>query len=349
MRLLRVALAVLVTVAVVGPLAATRFDDVRAQGAVTVVPNARYSTGNNAAVVQGGQPADVAAKLQADGLTVQVIWFLSATTWRFYLPATPGVSTLTSLPSPASVYLTLVVPDQRAINDLVRFIIDSWNKKDAGGFISGWTNAALAQLFEVPVAEIEMAKQQLNDFIGSDVIAIRSLSTPVVSGSSATAQLLLDNGGTLELDNLTFTKINDVWYIGAIQITSPPIPSDYKTVSLQTVEFAFRFDATAVSRGKVAFAVQNAGTQDHEAVLLKIPANANLQQILQQSSEDQGPPPGVDFYGQVSVHPGDRFNMVLTKDLVAGRYAMVCFFPDVNDPQHTPHALKGMVTDFTIP
>ena len=41
--------------------------------------------------------------------------------------------------------------------------------------------------------------------------------------------------------------------------------------------------------------------------------------------------------------------MLFVNSLAAGRYAMLCFLPDVNDAAETPHAMKGMITEFAIP
>ena len=47
--------------------------------------------------------------------------------------------------------------------------------------------------------------------------------------------------------------------------------------------------------------------------------------------------------------PGETANVVFAESLEPGRYGVFCFFPDVNDPEHTPHALKGMFAEFSIP
>ena len=34
--------------------------------------------------------------------------------------------------------------------------------------------------------------------------------------------------------------------------------------------------------------------------------------------------------------------------LAPGRYVLVCFFPDVTDPEFTGHIDKGMIAEFTV-
>jgi hypothetical protein len=94
----------------------------------------------------------------------------------------------------------------------------------------------------------------------------------------------------------------------------------------------------------VALALSNKGKQPHEAVLVKVAPGVNLQEALQSDGE----PEGLEFQGFSSAEPGASYNMVLLSDLSAGHYALVCFFPDLDDPQLTPHAFKGMVSEFDI-
>jgi hypothetical protein len=64
--------------------------------------------------------------------------------------------------------------------------------------------------------------------------------------------------------------------------------------------------------------------------------------------QSQGEPEGIEFQGFSQARSGDSYNMVLLNDLAAGHYAFVCFFPDTDDPEMTPHAFKGMVSEFDV-
>ena len=58
---------------------------------------------------------------------------------------------------------------------------------------------------------------------------------------------------------------------------------------------------------------------------------------------------GITDLGEASGEPGDEFNFVFAAPLAPGRYAFVCFFPDTTEgPEGTPHAFKGMATEFTV-
>lgn len=79
-------------------------------GPLTVAPNGPYLAGANGVVVQGGGPASaVATTVSAQsGRPVLAIWALSSGSWRFYLPATPGVDGgLASFPQLSSAIVVL--------------------------------------------------------------------------------------------------------------------------------------------------------------------------------------------------------------------------------------------------
>jgi hypothetical protein len=110
-------------------------------------------------------------------------------------------------------------------------------------------------------------------------------------------------------------------------------------------EFAFALIATDVTTETIAFEAENVGEQDHEIALAKIPADADVQELLH--TEDDVP--GFEFIGGAGpAEPGDTINLVLTEGLEPGRYLMVCFLPDTDDPEETPHAFKGMTAEFTL-
>lgn len=49
------------------------------------------------------------------------------------------------------------------------------------------------------------------------------------------------------------------------------------------------------------------------------------------------------------VEPGNSLNLVFTQALEPGRYVILCFLPDITDPEGTPHFFKGMLAEFTKP
>lgn len=125
---------------------------------------------------------------------------------------------------------------------------------------------------------------------------------------------------------------------------SPEIPSGVTAIDLSMSEFAFSFDASAVTSDQtIAFSVENVGEQPHEIGLARVPADFDLQAALQSEEE----PPGIEEIGFLDPQdPGATANLVFTEPLEPGRYVMVCFIEDPATGQ--PHALLGMFSDFTI-
>ena len=90
--------------------------------------------------------------------------------------------------------------------------------------------------------------------------------------------------------------------------------------------------------------------QSHELALASIPEGVTVDEVIQSfaTTEGQGLP-GVEFIAGTGAEPGQKSNLVFTEPLAAGRYLMICFRPDTAEaPEGTPHALKGMVKDFTV-
>jgi hypothetical protein len=60
-------------------------------------------------------------------------------------------------------------------------------------------------------------------------------------------------------------------------------------------------------------------------------------------------PAGVEVIGGIApVAPGDEGWLAFTSRLDPGRYLMICFLPDTSDPAGTPHAAKGMLSEFNV-
>jgi len=87
-------------------------------------------------------------------------------------------------------------------------------------------------------------------------------------------------------------------------------------------------------------------------VVARINDDAKLDELvpaIAQSAEGETPAGVEEIVAFGAYEPGETANVVFAEPLQPGRYGVFCFFPDVNDPEHTPHALKGMFAEFTIP
>lgn len=170
-----------------------------------------------------------------------------------------------------------------------------------------------------------------------------SIEGTQIDGDTATLTMTSDFGTF----NVGLVRADGEWMADTFQATSDDVPEGTTLVDLTLGEFAFGFDETAIpADGNFAFHVNNAGGQTHEVIIIPIPAEGDLETILQSMEQSQEGPDPVAF--KAFITPGEEVDMAFDAPLEAGRYALVCFFPDVSDPEMTPHAEKGMVNEFTI-
>lgn len=161
-----------------------------------------------------------------------------------------------------------------------------------------------------------------------------------IDGDKATVVLVADEASF----NVDAVREDEVWRLSGLSAASDEIPDGIETVSLELNDFAFAFDAADehLTSGSFAFEVKNEGEQSHEVQLLKLPADGEVLDVLQ--SEESG----VEFVAfKFPFNEGDEADMAIP-ELSAGRYALVCFLPDTDDPEGTPHAFKGMTAEFTV-
>jgi hypothetical protein len=173
-----------------------------------------------------------------------------------------------------------------------------------------------------------------------DPSALESVSDTTIDGDTATSTAVADFG--------TFTvgmvREDDVWKVDSLSAASDTVPEGATLVDLGLSEFAFIFDeATIPAGGNFAFHVSNDGAQPHEVIVAGVPPDVPLEEALGSVGEDEPP---VGF--KVFIQPGQEVDMAFEAPLAPGRYALVCFFPDVTDPEQTAHAEKGMVNEFTV-
>jgi hypothetical protein len=227
----------------------------------------------------------------------------------------------------------------RAAEAATRAAVKAWNDKNIPAFLAHWTDAALMSEFDASRAEL---MEFLPEFIGQPPITVRSISNVTQSANSASALIELGFGQVIEQSQVGLVLQNGVWKIDTFVDRPVPIPAGVTAVDVDLQEYAFVYNKAAITSGNIAFRVENIGMEDHEIALARIPAGADLMELLQMEEEDI---PGFELIGQADYDAGDDGTMVFTGPLANGRYAMVCFFPS---PQGVPHAFLGMVSEFNI-
>lgn len=218
------------------------------------------------------------------------------------------------------------------------------------------------QLFEASGAEVDFVLEHATDNLIENVFfttreecaaapddcigegeAAESITDIEIDGDKATA-IAAAPFGTF---NVGLIREDGVWKGDSLSAASDELPEGATVVDLSLKDFAFDFSADDIpADGNFGFAVTNDGEQMHEVIVQKVPEDLDLQQAIMADE----PPAGVeDVAFKILITPGQEVNMSLgDAALGPGRYALLCFFPDTEDPEMTPHALKGMLNEFTI-
>jgi hypothetical protein len=162
-----------------------------------------------------------------------------------------------------------------------------------------------------------------------------------IDGDSARAEIQAEEG----MFGIELARDGDTWQASGVYVPDDDIPEGAELVELGLDEFAFDadFESDAVKSGDFAFHATNNGQQPHEVVLVSLPADRPIEELLQDESFQPEP-----IFVKFGYGPGDDSDIALPEPLVAGRYGLVCFLPDTDDPEGTPHAFKGMVAEFTV-
>lgn len=233
--------------------------------------------------------------------------------------------------------------DKQAVEQTVR---------DVAGYGAGDVDAFLERVTDNFLESFagftrEECRDNAQDCVG-DPSEVASLENTKVSGDTATTEGTFNGGeeGGEETFLISFVRVDGEWKVDGLGNVPQEIPGGVKKVNLELNEFAFGFNASEITDGNFAFAAKNVGKQNHQVGVLKVPADADIQELIQSEEEEI---PGVeDIAFTLPFPPGDEVNVVFDQPLEPGRYALLCFVPDSEDPEGTPHALKGMTAEFTI-
>jgi uncharacterized cupredoxin-like copper-binding protein len=223
----------------------------------------------------------------------------------------------------------------------VRATLDKFTKAQADGdadtFLSLVTDHLLSDDFGF--ATRDQIKEDPTIIQDDTPVDVKSVS---VNGDKATANVELKTGFEQGVE-ASLIKQSGAWKIDDFQPASVKGPAGASSVDVEMVDFAFKLKPEEIKAGKpFVFHASNTGKQHHFIEMVKIPADADLQQLLQ--SEEQ--PEGVEDLGGTMVFaPGEKADVVFPDNIAPGRYVLLCFLPDTDG---TPHAFKGMVADFTV-
>lgn len=249
--------------------------------------------------------------------------------------------------------LTMALPAQAQdgeaeIDAAIQEIVDRFNAGDADAFADLFTDEGLFQFVEDPsITAREDAIAAVEEFMGFAAIELIDARDIEVSGDTASAIVELDLGGFVTIDQVEFTQTGGDWLVsgyatGVEQPEPEEIPAGYETVHVDLLDYEFEFDASQISVGDdIAFEAENVGEEPHELVLVKVPADLDLEEAL--SSPE--PPEGIEDIAFTFVNPGGIGVAVAPESLEAGRYVMLCF---VETEEGVPHVALGMIEEFIL-
>ena len=115
-------------------------------------------------------------------------------------------------------------------------------------------------------------------------------------------------------------------------------------IEVEGNEYAFVMPDEAEG-GVVRFNVSNTGKELHEYALGRLDAGKTLDDVKKALASEQEDPPEwfVDVGGVPLLSPGEE--LVLTRELQAGTYVLLCFIPS---PRGVPHVELGMLKSFEL-
>ena len=239
--------------------------------------------------------------------------------------------------------------EQSAVESTVRRAVTAYNEANVDAFLALHTDQAIESEYGLPR---DLAAPRIAEIIGQPPIEVRSLGNTAVNGNNATVDFERTQGKVLVLERVSLIKSEGNWKLDGFEDRPLDIPPTATTVVIEMSEFAFAVDSRGIRDGNIALAIGNGGLQDHEAVVARIDKDTKLDELvpaIAQSAEGETPAGVEEIVAFGAYEPGETANVVFAEPLEPGRYAVFCFFPDVNDPEHTLHALKGMFAEFTIP
>jgi hypothetical protein len=186
----------------------------------------------------------------------------------------------------------------------------------------------------------ELAPQEIQDEAAVVVPAMTEAGDDVVAQFNAIGED--DVEGAIERINEFETESCDIDHSGEANDPGPggsfEVEDDAAQVAVTAKDFEFVFDPPTAP-GRTSFVMTNEGEQAHFLAVAKLKDGVTLDQALQ---DEEGTTIEKEWSTRIASAGDDE---TVTLDLEPGHYAVVCFLPDADG---TPHAMKGMVGEFTV-
>jgi hypothetical protein len=224
-------------------------------------------------------------------------------------------------------------------------LVEAWNNEDIHAVAGHFTDEGIADQFS-GVSGDEAMEAITGDRMALGPIVDASMSNVQVTGDDATAVVEIEfEAGASLYEEWEFHLVDGSWLAGPGTTLSRPIPAGVTPVSMTLGEYAFVYDRAAVRSGNFGLEVTNVGAEEHEVLVVALGPTGTASDLVNAKLETEELPEWAELIAIEFFDPGASGTAILPQALVAGRYAFICFLPS---PAGTPHALLGMVSDFTV-
>jgi plastocyanin len=205
---------------------------------------------------------------------------------------------------------------------------------------SGKTMADIANVMKDPNAKVPA---WMNFPLGANTI------TPGDSGN-ATAPLIAGNYVLIcfvgSPDGTPHANKGMVKPVVVKASTGPMAAEPTADITITAKDYTWDISAP-ITAGTHTFRVENAGPQVHEIQILQFAPGKTVKDLQTWVAGGmKGNPPAKEVGGFVGPMPGAGEHGFFTATLAAGKYAFICFVPDMKDAK--PHLIHGMVKEVTV-
>jgi hypothetical protein len=124
------------------------------------------------------------------------------------------------------------------------------------------------------------------------------------------------------------------------------VDPDATRVDVVASEYTFAADPGSIPAGRTSFVMTNAGNEVHFLALSKVNEGHTIEEALafEGDPEEAGLVTNAEYESGLAA-PGGEDEEVVTVDLDAGNWVMLCFIPG---PDGTPHAFTGMAVPIAV-
>jgi hypothetical protein len=231
--------------------------------------------------------------------------------------------------------------EEAAVEQALNDALEAYNAGDAVSFAALSSDAFLEDVFGTTREE---ATEALADMMGQPPLTFHEISDITVTGNTATAKVRKSEGTVQNPQVMMLVSDGETWRLDALGDLLPvSVPDGAKVVDLEMIDNEFVIDTEEITTGNVAFAATNRGTSEHDVVLLRAADGVTLEDMAAEDFDAWNMTP-VGYAGPFQ--PGTSGNIVLDEPLAPGNYRMLC---GIAGEDGMPHAMAGMIQDFTVP